>query len=182
GQQSSGDDTPRLSCSPEHRDHGLRILRLFEAAISSASMKRLLIGLLLLVAVPAPADEVARLHALFDRAWEARLRENPLFATSVGRHEYDDRLPSMTLADLERRNKQTRAELSELRKIDRAQLPPNEVVNYDMFRRNLRNSIESYELGDYQMPFNADSGFHTGFSRLPQEVPLRTTKDYENYI
>jgi len=145
-------------------------------------MKRLLIGLLLLVAVPAPADEVARLHALFDRAWEARLRENPLFATSVGRHEYDDRLPSMTLADLERRNKQTRAELSELRKIDRAQLPPNEVVNYDMFRRNLRNSIESYELGDYQMPFNADSGFHTGFSRLPQEVPLRTTKDYENYI
>ena len=37
------------------------------------------------------ADEVVRLHALFDRAWETQLRENPLFATSVGRHEYDDR-------------------------------------------------------------------------------------------
>lgn len=145
-------------------------------------MKRILIGLLLLAAVPAFADEVAKLHALFDRTWETRLRENPMFATSVGRHEYDDRLPSMTPADLERRNRQTRATLAELAKIDRAKLPPNEAVNYDMFRRNLRNSIESYELGDYEMPFNADSGFHTGFSRLPQEVPLRTTKDYENYI
>jgi uncharacterized protein (DUF885 family) len=32
------------------------------------------------------------------------------------------------------------------------------------------------------MPFNADSGFHTSFSRLRQEVPLTTVKDYENYI
>jgi uncharacterized protein DUF885 len=32
------------------------------------------------------------------------------------------------------------------------------------------------------MPINADSGFHSGFSRLPQEVPLATAKDYENYI
>ena len=32
------------------------------------------------------------------------------------------------------------------------------------------------------MPFNADSGFHSGFSRLPEEVPLATVKDYENYI
>ena len=32
------------------------------------------------------------------------------------------------------------------------------------------------------MPFNADSGFHSGFSRLPEDVPLATVKDYENYI
>ena len=32
------------------------------------------------------------------------------------------------------------------------------------------------------MPFNADSGFHSGFSRLPEEMPLATVKDYENYI
>jgi len=48
--------------------------------------------------------------------------------------------------------------------------------------RQVRNGIAAYELGDYQMPFNADSGFHTGFSRLPQEMPLATVKDYENYI
>jgi uncharacterized protein (DUF885 family) len=147
-------------------------------------MKRIAIFLpLLALALPlVAADDVARLHALFDRAWETRLRENPFFATGVGRHEYDDRLPSMTPADLQRRAAQNKATLAELAEIGRANLPPAEVVNADMCRRQLAQSIESYELGDYQMPFNADSGFHSGFSRLPEEVPLATVKDYENYI
>lgn len=128
------------------------------------------------------ADDVARLHALFDKAWETQLRENPMFATSVGRHEYDDRLASMTPADLARRNDERKGWLAELNDIDRSALPPEEIVNYDMFKRQLVDGIEGYELGDYQMPFNADSGFHSGFARLPQEMPLKTVKDYQNYI
>jgi len=141
--------------------------------------------LTVLLAVPAssaPTGEAAKLHALFDRDWELRLKEDPLFATSVGRHEYDDRLPSVTLADLERRNTATKSMLGELAAIDRAQLPAEEQVNYDIFRRQLENRVADFELGEYQMPFNADSGFHTGFSRLPEEVPLATVKDYESYI
>jgi len=133
-------------------------------------------------ALADPTAEVVRLHALFDRAWETQLRENPLFATSVGRHEYDDRLPSVTMADLERRHAHTKAALSELAAIDRAKLPPAEVVNYDIFKQRLEDSSASFDLGDYQVPFNADSGFHSGFSRLPKDVPLATVKDYENYI
>jgi uncharacterized protein (DUF885 family) len=91
-------------------------------------------------------------------------------------------MPSMTPADLARRNDIRKQELAELKQIDRSKLPANEVVNYDMFQRQLDESIEGYELGDYQMPINADSGFHSGFSRLPQEMPLATVKDYENYI
>ena len=145
-------------------------------------MKRLALLLVLFATPLFAADEVARLHALFDKTWETRIRESPMFATSVGRHEFDDKLGTMTPADLERRHAQTKAALAELLSIDRAKLPANEVVNYDIFRRQLENSIESYDLGDYEMPFNADSGFHTGFSRLAEEVPLRTAKDYENYI
>jgi len=145
-------------------------------------MRRFVIFALLSLPLHAQTAEVQKLHALFDRAWEMRLRENPLFATSVGRHEYDDRLPSVTPADLKRRYEATKAELDELKQIDRSKLPADEVVNYDMFQRQLDDSIEGYDLGDYQMPINADSGFHSGFSRLPQEVPLATVKDYENYI
>src|SRR5579859_4586940 len=128
------------------------------------------------------ADEVTRLHALFDRAWETQLRESPLFATSVGRHEYDDQLPSVTPENLARRNEERKSELVELNAIDRSALPPDEMVNYDMFKRQLTNAIDSYRFGDYQMPINADSGFHSGFSRLPKEMPFATVKDYENYI
>ena len=43
-----------------------------------------MLAALALIALPAVADEVARLHALFDKNWETRLRESPTFATSVG--------------------------------------------------------------------------------------------------
>jgi uncharacterized protein (DUF885 family) len=128
------------------------------------------------------ADEVKRLHALFDKSWEQSMRESPTFATSVGRHEWDDRLGSVTPADLARRNDQRKATLAELKSIDRAKLPAAEMINYDIFERQLQNGIESYDLADYEMPFNADSGFHSGFSRLSKEMPMATVKDYENYI
>src|SRR3954454_11209198 len=136
-----------------------------------------------LLAVPAlAADEASRLHDLFKREWEVRLKEDPLLATSVGRHEYDDRLPSATLADLQRQTGEAKAFLAELDAIDRAKLPAIDQVNYDIFKRQLENGIAGFELGDYQMPFNADSGFPSSFSRLPEEVPLATVKDYRNYV
>jgi uncharacterized protein (DUF885 family) len=143
-------------------------------------MKRLLA--ILLLTLPLFANDVARLHAIFDRAWEFELKENPLMATSVGRHEYNDRLPAIAPADLKRQADFARGILGELKAMDRAKLPPAEQVNYDIFRRQVEDSIASYELGDYQMPFNADSGFHSSFSRLPKDVPLTTVRDYENYI
>ena len=149
-------------------------------------MKRFFVSLALtLLAAPAfaqPADDAARLHALFDREWEVRLKEDPLFATAVGRHEYNALLPSLTLADLERRAQAAQATLAELETIDRAKLGAEDVVNYDMFQRQMENRIKDFELGGYQMPFNADSGFHTGFAQLPRDVPLQTVKDYESYI
>ncbi|HEX6096917.1 MAG TPA: DUF885 domain-containing protein [Thermoanaerobaculia bacterium] len=144
-------------------------------------MRRLL-ALLAFLALPVLADDVARLHALFDRTWEFQLEEDPLFATSVGRHEYGDRLPAIGPADLERQYRFAKSALAELAAIDRAKLPPFEAVNYDEFRRQLTVAVGNYELGDYQLPFNADSGFHSSFSRLPQDVPLATVKDYDNYI
>src|SRR5438128_1404900 len=141
-----------------------------------------MLAMIVLLALPAVTSEVDKLHAIFDKNWETRLRENPLFATSVGRHEYDDRLPLATPADLARRQKERKTTLAALEHIDRKKLPATEQVNYDIFKEQIEEGIESYDFGDYQMPINADSGFHSAFSRLPKEMPLATVTDYENYI
>ncbi|HXO20108.1 MAG TPA: DUF885 domain-containing protein [Thermoanaerobaculia bacterium] len=130
----------------------------------------------------APGDAAARLHDLFHREWELRLREDPRLATTVGWHEYDDRLPSMAFADLESRTAAARAFLAELQTIDAALLGAEDVVNAGIWRRQLEDYVAEFELGAYQMPFNADSGFHTDFAQLPDEMPFSTAKDYENYI
>lgn len=134
-------------------------------------------------ATPAATDPaVSRLHDLFDRAWRFNLQEDPLFATSVGVHDSDDRLPSQTLADQKRRADATRGFLQELGAIDRTHLSEEERINAEIFARQLEDNVASFEFHEYEIPINADSGFHSEFSRLADVVPLFTVKDYENYI
>ncbi|HVT56936.1 MAG TPA: DUF885 domain-containing protein [Thermoanaerobaculia bacterium] len=150
-------------------------------------MKRLpaLVSLLCLMPLPAAlaaADETARLHDLFAREWEQRLRDNPLFATSVGRHEYDAQLPEVSYPELERRHQAAKTLLAELAAIDLSRLPAADAVNAAIWKEQLDERIAGFELGTYQMPFNADSGFHTGFAMLPDQMPFATVRDYENYL
>src|ERR1700726_1490351 len=58
------------------------------------------------------ADPAAALNALFAEQWQYSLREDPLAATEVGDNRYNDRLPSMTPADLARRAEPARAVLA----------------------------------------------------------------------
>jgi uncharacterized protein (DUF885 family) len=141
-----------------------------------------MLAALALILLPAVTDEVTKLHAIFDKNWETRLRESPTFATSVGRHEYDALMPSVTPTDLARRQAERKATLAELATVDRSKLPAAEQVNYDIFKEQIQQGIETYDFADYEMPINADSGFHSSFARLSKEMPLATVKDYENYI
>jgi uncharacterized protein (DUF885 family) len=138
----------------------------------------------LCVAAAALAAEGAaeRFHALLAEAWEADLRENPLLATSVGDHRYDDRLPSLLPADLERRASVARAQLLRLRAVDRGALSPADRVSHEMFERRLRETLEEHRFRTWRIPITSDSGFHTEIARLHQEMPLANTRDYENYL
>jgi uncharacterized protein (DUF885 family) len=128
------------------------------------------------------AATFASFHALLDEDWEARLREDPLLATATGDHRYDDRLPSVAPADLERAAQRQRATLARLRNIARASLDMQDRISYDMLAAELRDDVAAHELGQWRLPINADSGFHTAFAELPRHTTLATTRDYENYI
>lgn len=151
--------------------------------ISSALALPVLLTAGLACAPTAPSNDAASaLHDIFEREWATRLEANPLQATSVGVHDYNHLLPSVAPEDLEARDAQWRAYLEELEAVDRAALEPEDEINLDMLRSQLENRIASYEFGAYQIPFNADSGFYSGFARLGVNMPFRTTKDYENYL
>src|SRR5690349_14772433 len=115
---------------------------------------------LALVLLPSPtlaADPTARLHDLIDREWEARLQADPLLATSVGRHDFDDRLPAVAPEDLARRADAARGFLRELAGIERGALSPEDAASYDTLKRQLEDRVADIELGKDQMPFNTDS-------------------------
>ncbi|HSR52252.1 MAG TPA: DUF885 domain-containing protein [Acidobacteriota bacterium] len=130
----------------------------------------------------AQQDSGEALHAIFSEAWDFRLKENPLFATSTGNHQYDDQLPDVSAQAEERRAEYWREILARLDALDRSSLTPQDQIHYDIFRLQTEGRIERVRFKDYLIPINADSGFHIGFARLPDRVPLNNADDYRNYI
>ena len=131
--------------------------------------------------VPAP-DARDQLYALFDEDWAARLVESPQFATSVGDHSRNDELADMSLEAIERRVERRRELLRRLEEIDVSGLTAADRINARMFERQLRSSVQGFEFGGYEMPLNADSGFHMGFARMHRPMPFRTPDHYDDYI
>lgn len=123
-----------------------------------------------------------RLNNLFQRAWEFTLQENPLLATSFGDLRYNDRLPSESLADQHRRAHVMRNFLEELNTLSDEGLTPADRMNREIFSRWLSDALSKYEFRDYLMPITNREGFHVFFPELPDQVPLRTTRHYEDYI
>jgi uncharacterized protein (DUF885 family) len=128
------------------------------------------------------ADAKKSLDALLVEAWEFRLVENPLLATAVGDHRFDDRLPAMTRADLDRRAARSRQLLDRLRAIDTAGLASTDRISHRMLERELRDDLEAYRFGDWRLPLTSDSGFHTEIALMPRDVPTATVRDVENYV
>ncbi len=131
---------------------------------------------------PRAADAAAGFKVLYEREWEWRLHEDPLFATSVGDHRYDDRLPSETPADFARRATETGAFLAELARIDRGALAAVDQMSYDIFKAQLEDRAGGYRFREELLPLNADSGFHTNFALIPEQMRFGSADDYRKYV
>ena len=142
------------------------------------------VATLLLLSLPVPslsATAAESFKKLLDDEWEMRMHEQPVFATQVGDHRFDDKLPSVGLADEARVDRANREFLSRLDKIDRSKLSATDRLNYDLFRLNLADRLADYDFKTYLMPITNREGFHVSFAQLPDRVPLRTVEDYDNY-
>jgi len=125
---------------------------------------------------------VAELHRLFEDNWELTLKENPVFATTLGDRRYSAKLPVVSVAHSEELNQKNKEFLARLEAIDRSVLPKKEKLNYDIFKRLTEDTIESAEFRSYLRPITNRSGFHIYFPELPDRIPLNSVEDYENYI
>jgi uncharacterized protein (DUF885 family) len=127
-------------------------------------------------------NSVDQLQRLFHDEWEARLRFDPLFATYTGDQRYNDRLPRVREGDYTA----YLGELGDFRKrldeIERAVLPPEEQLNYDIWQRLIDNEIHELQLGGYRLPLSKVWGFHLAFPDCYLNMPFDSVEDYENYI
>ncbi len=75
------------------------------------------------------------LNQLFREDWEYQLKSQPLFATYIGDHRYNDRLADLSMRAISENQKMDSVILARLAEIDRGTLSKSDQVNYDLFKR-----------------------------------------------
>src|SRR4051812_36250157 len=109
------------------------------------TVRRILISLFLIAFVSAAAaqssprksaptkhDAGIALHALFDSEWEYGLQQNPLFPSYQGDRRWNDKLPDVSLAAVEKDFAHTQDVLKKLAAINRSALTSADQLNYDL--------------------------------------------------
>jgi uncharacterized protein (DUF885 family) len=142
----------------------------------------LLAAALLASAAPALAGPPEDFKALTDEYWAFTMREFPTFASSLGIHDYDDRLGDISLAAEDRRSAEYGKYLARLAAIPDAGLSPADRINKSILTRTLSENIEANRFGERMMLFTNRGGWHQQLAGLADSLTFRTRADYDNYL
>jgi len=140
-----------------------------------------LLGAVLLAPAVAASDAVTELHTLFEREWERDLAERPLLATYLGDPRYDDRWPDISPAAQQARNAADSKVLEELARIPRAELPPAEQLNYDLFRFTYDDRVAAAKFHPEYYEIRAREGPQS-LNEVAEIMPFQTVTHYENWL
>ena len=145
-------------------------------------LQRLLLAVVLLSLTPAlRADPAGDFAALLDEVWQWRLAAYPTFASDLGDKRYNDRWEDLSLDAIERRQDELREFLRRLYLIDRTALDEDGKLNYELFRRDLQNTVDEAGFKGYLMPFDHRGGVQN-LDITAQSLTFATVKDYEDWL
>jgi uncharacterized protein (DUF885 family) len=138
------------------------------------------------VAVASPSREARALAALVEEYWQARLELNPMIATGLGEHRWDDVLP-ITISP-EHRQKALASEqrfLQRVRAIDPARLEGQDRLTWDIFVRGREQEIEGFRFPSHLMPVDQFNGMPQTLAQFGSGTgiqPFATVQDHERWL
>jgi uncharacterized protein (DUF885 family) len=133
-------------------------------------------------ATQGQGSESERLKKLFDLLRELQMHASPEGATFVGYPGLNDRWSDNSPESIEFGRRLNHVLEGDLASIDRAKLTPSEQVNYDLYLRHIRESIEGEPFHGEYLLISQVGGPQQGIPGLLAIMPGRTVKDYEDII
>ena len=141
-----------------------------------------LVGLLTIdAAFAAKKAANAPLLKLFETSWQEDLADDPMSATALGDHRFDNLLTDMSPEAIARRNQVGYTRLAALRKIPKEKLEKADQLNYDLFERETRIRIDEGQFKPYLYAIRTFDGPQL-LPELAEIHPFQTVKDYDNWI
>ena len=122
------------------------------------------------------------LQDLLHEHWEYTLRTQPEFASILGDKRYNAMSSDVSAAAVARDVAQSRRFLARINAIGDFAFSDQEKINKALMSQNLRNSIESAELKEWEMPVSQMGGIHLESAQFPSLLSFTTAKDYEDFL
>lgn len=125
------------------------------------------------------------LNKVVEQYFDQSLSLNPVYATFVGEHRYDDRFSDPI--GQESLNRQLSFEQYFLNRIERINpelLQGQDLLSYQVFKLSREEAIKGFEFESHLMPLSQIGGAHSVFSTLGaggNAQPFETEKDFINF-
>ena len=129
-------------------------------------------------ALAGPSEDF---HQLLDEAWEYYLAENPMVASRAGDRRYNTEWRDRSLDAIKRRHLQRRDFLRRVYAIDKTALSDADHLNYELFRRDLQQRVDSHQFNGYLMPFSQRGGVQNLDSQASY-LRFDTAGDFEDWL
>jgi uncharacterized protein (DUF885 family) len=123
-----------------------------------------------------------RLKQLFQLDWDRGLRESPESATGLGVAGYDDKWTDMSVGAIEERKGETQWGLDVLNTIKRDGLTTADQLNYDLYLREKRLTLEGYKFPGEYLAVNQLGGVQQDIPQTIEQMQHGTVKGYENIL
>ena len=156
-------------------------------------MKLLILLITILLAVSAFGQTVQetnqdsnKLNSLFVQFFEEYLKLNPVLATSIGEHRYDDQYPDDISEEYRAQEKTLYSRyLSEISKFDRNRLTEQDRLSFDVFKFQMQIGLERHKYNSHLTPVNQFGDNTISFAQLGAgkgNHPFKTVKNYDDFL
>lgn len=131
-------------------------------------------------------SEAERIDRLFEEHWEAWLELNPVQATFIGDHRYNDRYPVMiSPGHLEAMRTLFERSVAAVEAVDPDRLDEQRRLSRELFLRELRHRLDGFRFPIELLPINQFRSAPSSFAMLGSGTsaqPFVTVEDYESFL
>ena len=142
--------------------------------------------LMLFVVIDLTAQENKKLNELVESYFDEVLKLNPILATEIGDPRYNDQFPnSIGPEHLKKSENLEREFLAKIKAIDPSILKGQDLLTYEIFKRDREIQIEGYRFPGHLLPVNQSGSTPNFFALLGSgkgSHPFKTVKDYEDFL
>jgi uncharacterized protein (DUF885 family) len=129
-----------------------------------------------------PADRTKALHNLFHDYWEASLKNQPEFASTIGDKRYNDQISDYSVKALNDWLATEQEYLMKLAAVDTTGLSDQDAISRDLLLRDLEEDQESAEFKEWEMPVNQMGGIYSTYPQIVAQLSFTSAKDYDDWI